>query len=113
MKHKFPRKTSKSLSGRAVLDVRVELPSARIAEIVSSSISPETHRAKGIRSATSIRSKRNALELEIQARDLVALRASANSFLRLAAAASRTIDTVAPFYRGRHRRAVSNPGTSV
>ncbi len=113
MKPKRPRKTNKPRPGSALLNVRIELPSNRIADIVSTSVGPEAQPIQGFRSSTSVRSKGRVLELEIQARDLVALRASANSFLRLVAAASKTMETVAPFYSGRLRRAVSNPGTSV
>ncbi len=109
---KRPRQTSKARPGSAVLNVRIELPSDRIAGIVSTSLRPEAQPAHGFRSTTSVRSRGRVLELEIQARDLVALRASANSFLRLVAAASKTVDTVAPFYRGRPRGARLTQGRS-
>ncbi len=39
------------------------------------------------------------MELNIKARDIVALRAASNSFLRFLAVALNAVDVVAPFYR--------------
>ncbi len=93
------RKTQTDTSSKAELNVKINLTSARIAETVYNSVYPETLQIRGFRSRTFVRRTGRVLELNIKARDIVALRAASNSFLRFLAVAMKAVDTVMPFYR--------------
>ncbi len=93
------RKTQADNPSNAELTVKIDLPSPKIARTVYSSVYPETIQIRGFRSRTSLRRNGRVLELNIKARDIVALRAASNSFLRFLAVALNAVDVVAPFYR--------------
>ena len=93
------RKTQANKLSEAEITVEIGLPSKRVVETVYAAVSPETLQTAGFRSKTTIRTRGRVLVLTIKARDLVALRAASNSFLRYVAVASKAVDVVAPFYR--------------
>ncbi len=95
------RKSQPDTPASAQINVKIGLSSARVAETVYRSILPETVKTAGFRSRTSLRRNGRVLELVIKARDVVALRAASNSFLRFLGVALKTIDVVAPFYSAR------------
>jgi tRNA threonylcarbamoyladenosine modification (KEOPS) complex Pcc1 subunit len=70
----------------------------KVARTVYTSILPETMKAHGYRSNVELAIDQNWLKLSISAMDIVALRAAANSFLRLIMVAMKTVHIVAPFY---------------
>ena len=61
------------------------------------SIRPETRPTSGFRSETTLASKGRVLQLRIEARDIIALRAASNSFLRYVAVALKAVESLAPF----------------
>ncbi len=85
-------------SAAAAITIQINLPSAKLAETVYTSVLPETRQTAGFRSRTIVRRKGQVLELVIYARDIVALRAASNSFLRFVAVALKAVNIVAPFY---------------
>lgn len=99
MSRQSRRKTQADTSSNAELTVKIDLPSSRIAETVFNSVYPETIQFRGFRSHTLLRRNGQVLDLNIKARDIVALRAASNSFLRFLAVALKAVDVVAPFYR--------------
>lgn len=93
------RKTQADKSSEAEITVEIGLPSKRVVETVYAAVLPETLQTAGFRSETTVRKRGKVLVLTIKARDIVALRAASNSFLRFVAVASKAVDVVAPFYR--------------
>jgi tRNA threonylcarbamoyladenosine modification (KEOPS) complex Pcc1 subunit len=90
-----------SLSEKRVnteLIVQIEMLDEKVARTVYTSILPETMKAHGYRSNVELAIDQNWLKLSISAMDIVALRAAANSFLRLIMVAMKTVHIVAPFY---------------
>ncbi len=104
------RKTHPDHSARAEITVKIDLPSARVADTVYKSILPETLQNATFRSRTFLSRKGRVLELTIKAKDIVALRAASNSFLRFLSVALKTIDIVAPFYSARRADGNLNAG---
>jgi len=88
----------------------MDLPSARVADTVYKSVLPETLQNATFRSRTLLSRNGRVLELTIKAKDIVALRAASNSFLRFLAVAVKTIDIVAPFYSARQAGGNLNAG---
>ncbi|MBO0888526.1 CTAG/PCC1 family protein [Candidatus Bathyarchaeota archaeon] len=80
------------------LTIELDLGSARIADAVYDSILPETAQPREFRAKTILTRKDRVLRLTIRSRDLVALRASSNTFLRFVAAAIKTLNVLTPFY---------------
>ena len=72
----------------------LEYPSEAAARTVERSLAQEVGEIDDDRSATTLRRAGGTVELEIEAADLVALRAAANSWLSLASVAERTAETV-------------------
>jgi tRNA threonylcarbamoyladenosine modification (KEOPS) complex Pcc1 subunit len=85
------------------LTILIELPNNQAAESVRKSIEPETRPTKNFRSTTTVSSKGKQVCIQINASDLVALRAASNSFLRFVVVALKGIYAVAPFYRSNHK----------
>ena len=85
------------------LTILIDLPDIQTAESVRRSIEPETKPNKIFRSITTVSSKGKQVRIQIDASDLVALRAASNSFLRFVAVALKGINAVAPFYRSHHK----------
>jgi tRNA threonylcarbamoyladenosine modification (KEOPS) complex Pcc1 subunit len=81
------------------LKVEIELRSVRAADTIYFSLLPETKQPPGFRSQIRVRKKGRIVALRIVAQDLVALRAATNTFIRFVSVASKTIDSLAPFYR--------------
>lgn len=96
----------------AQLTVIIDLPDFKTAESIARSIEPETKTTKGYRSQVKVSFKDSQLSLIIEAEDLVALRAAANSFLHFVAVCLEAVSTVAPFYRGRPRSQLETRGSS-
>lgn len=91
------RRRLKSRAGRgfpADLSVSIELPSAKMAETICRSVLPETRNTSHFRSRTRISRRGRVLRVRIDASDLVALRAAANSFLQFVVVARKTVETV-------------------
>jgi tRNA threonylcarbamoyladenosine modification (KEOPS) complex Pcc1 subunit len=98
---KNPQTRKKPLFPLAEITIQIGLPSTKIATIIRKSIEPETRPTRVYRSRTTVTSRGRRLQITVRARDLVALRAACNSFLHFVAAALRTVQIVAPFYRAR------------
>ncbi len=62
--------------------VSLKLPSKKEAQIIVTSLKPETLRGSSHRSEASVRTEGRVLVLEIEAKDTTALRASLNAYLR-------------------------------
>ncbi len=67
------------------LELVLELASAELAETVLQALKPEEHAPHEKRSRTDLRVNKNLLLMKITAEDATALRASANSYLKLVA----------------------------
>lgn len=61
---------------------RMTLPSQRQVEVISKALEPETRQPPTHRSRASLEKKGGCLVLKIDAKDTVALRATANAYLR-------------------------------
>jgi len=83
----------------AEITIEIDLPSSRIANTIYASLLPETRQPPGFRSQTTVRREGRVLRLNIEAEDIVALRAASNTFLRFVLVAIKTLNVVAPFYR--------------
>ncbi|TMI11762.1 hypothetical protein E6H33_11470 [Candidatus Bathyarchaeota archaeon] len=83
------------------ITISIILESSKIAETILRSVIPEAQQTPGYRSSTRLEARGHVLTMHIQAKDLVALRAASNSFLRFVSASLRAIEVVAPFYRTR------------
>jgi tRNA threonylcarbamoyladenosine modification (KEOPS) complex Pcc1 subunit len=68
-----------------------------LARALADSLKPETKARSGFRSRTKIRSKGPILKVDIDAMDLVALRAATNSYLHFISAALSTVQTLSGF----------------
>lgn len=78
----------------AELSVSIEFDSARVADAVWASVLPETRETGRFRSKTTISRRGRVVRVRIEALDLVALRAAANSFLQFVLVAKRAVETV-------------------
>jgi KEOPS complex subunit Pcc1 len=96
---KLPPKTRPEKASLAEITIEIGLPSTRLAGTVYRALLPETNQPSGFRSQVMVRHRGRTLELRVLADDIVALRAAANTFLRFAAVAVKTVNVVAPFYR--------------
>ena len=68
-----------------------------LARALAGSLTPETIERAGFRSKTKISSGGSILKLNIDARDLVALRAAANSYVHFITAALTSVQTLSGF----------------
>lgn len=97
-KRKLPPKKNLEKAS-AEITIEISLSSSKLAETVYRTLLPETKQPSGFRSHVSVKHQGKQLELHILADDIVALRASSNTFLRFVAVAVKTVNVVAPFYR--------------
>lgn len=72
----------------------IEFDSARVASAVWASVLPETRETSRFRSRTRVSRRGRVLSVRMEALDLVALRAAANSFLQFVLVAKKAVETV-------------------
>jgi len=86
-----------------------------LARALAGSLQPETIERAGFRSKTRISSSGSILKLNIDARDLVALRAAANSYVHFISAALGSIQMLSVFNKRLSRKAAgeSSKGSGV
>lgn len=81
---------------RGTAQIAIEIESSEMAEILCRALRPETLDVPSDRAITQVHTKENILILEIQADDLTALRAAANSFLSWISGSKRAVDSIQP-----------------
>ena len=74
--------------------IALDYASEAAARVVERSLAQEVDRIDDDRSTTALAREGRVVELTVEAADLVALRAAANTWLSLAAVAERTLETV-------------------
>ncbi|HZD12799.1 MAG TPA: KEOPS complex subunit Pcc1 [Candidatus Binatus sp.] len=77
--------------------ITLDFSTARLSRAVRESLYPESIGRKGLRSTAEITSRGRTLQIMVEAIDLVALRASVNSFMRFVSAALHSLETLSAF----------------
>jgi tRNA threonylcarbamoyladenosine modification (KEOPS) complex Pcc1 subunit len=101
---------------RAELTVEIGLPSTKLAETIYTTLLPEAHsQPRGFRSHVGVKKKDRVVTLNIEADDIVAMRAASNTYLRFVQVALKAIQAVSPFYRaaGRETESTDNLGKQI
>ncbi len=80
------------IDGYSILEIPLE--SERIANILYSALLPETESIPSDRATTEVHVRGSSIVVEINARDLTAMRAALNSYIAWISACLRTINSV-------------------
>jgi len=76
-------------------EVSISFKSRRLADSIAKSLSPEANHPAGTKSRVRVRVQQRRLDITFLARDVTALRATMNSYLRIITASLRVTEALA------------------